>query len=416
MGQIKKQILTTNEISFYKDHLSKKGYDWIEYLGTGNWGEVYKLHHNNLNTSRAIKILLPKYIKDNLIRNRFLNEAKKMVSVRHNHIVNIFDYGDPDQKPYYIMEYIESKNFADFLKYYDDLNRADFFEILIQLCDVLNYIHDKKIIHMDIKSDNVLIDRNLSASGIKLADFGLAISIMQSSSPKYYVDPDNIWIPNSLLEQRKKKIPSFEFKPVHDLAYLGKMLEDINVLDYVKNIWSQRQCDLLRWIIDDLINEKFQNAVQLKQKILKISPSHPPTGGIPELSASHAIDSNASIRIPPNTVVATTKRLVKLIDLPEFQRLRRINQLGPTSLIFPGASHTRFEHSLGAYSLAVNYLNHLIGNPSFDYLFEQKDLKTLLVAVLLHDIGHYPFAHQLEELHDSHFPDHRDITSVKSSL
>jgi HD superfamily phosphohydrolase len=70
-----------------------------------------------------------------------------------------------------------------------------------------------------------------------------------------------------------------------------------------------------------------------------------------------------------------------VIDTPAFQRLRYVRQLGHAFLVYPGATHTRFEHALGAYHLACRVT---------------KDLDIQLAA-LLHDIGHYPFSHALEE-------------------
>src|SRR5919204_5408013 len=88
---------------------------------------------------------------------------------------------------------------------------------------------------------------------------------------------------------------------------------------------------------------------------------------------------------------------LRLIDTPAFQRLRYVRQLGLAFLVYPGASHSRFEHALGAYHLARRALL---------LLEERGDLADLgdascadvRVAALLHDIGHYPFSHALEEI------------------
>ena len=96
------------------------------------------------------------------------------------------------------------------------------------------------------------------------------------------------------------------------------------------------------------------------------------------------------------------------IQLPEFQRLRRIKQLGLTSLVYPGAQHTRFQHVIGAMhlmDLAIKSLRSKDVSISVD-----EEIATLL-AILLHDIGHGPFSHSLEHsiLPGVH---HEDISSV----
>jgi len=70
-----------------------------------------------------------------------------------------------------------------------------------------------------------------------------------------------------------------------------------------------------------------------------------------------------------------------VIDTPAFQRLRYVRQLGHAFLVYPGATHTRFEHALGTYHLACR-------------VTQERDIR---LAALLHDIGHYPFSHALEE-------------------
>jgi hypothetical protein len=85
---------------------------------------------------------------------------------------------------------------------------------------------------------------------------------------------------------------------------------------------------------------------------------------------------------------------LKIIDTPIFQRLRRIRQLSGAHLIYPGAQHTRFEHSLGVMHIASMAGQALAekGIVSFD------DIQNLRLAGLLHDIGHGPFSHLFEEI------------------
>ncbi len=94
------------------------------------------------------------------------------------------------------------------------------------------------------------------------------------------------------------------------------------------------------------------------------------------------------IRDPIHDYIELDELALALIDTPQVQRLRRIRQLGFSNLVYPGANHTRFEHSLGVYHLT----GHLIEQ------VDEKEQKELMAAALLHDIGHGPFSHATEEL------------------
>ena len=80
------------------------------------------------------------------------------------------------------------------------------------------------------------------------------------------------------------------------------------------------------------------------------------------------------------------------IELPEFQRLRKIKQLGLTSLVYPGAQHTRFQHAIGAMHLMQIAIKSLRAK---DIDISKEEEIGVLLAILLHDIGHGPFSHTL---------------------
>jgi len=82
-----------------------------------------------------------------------------------------------------------------------------------------------------------------------------------------------------------------------------------------------------------------------------------------------------------------------IINHPYFQRLRRIKQLGMTDFVYPGALHTRFHHALGSMYLMNEALNNLIKK---GIEISEEEFNAALIAVLLHDIGHAPFSHALE--------------------
>jgi HD superfamily phosphohydrolase len=127
-------------------------------------------------------------------------------------------------------------------------------------------------------------------------------------------------------------------------------------------------------------------------------------GEIPEVAALAA--RRQLVRIPPDVDVPLTDRVRQLIDAAEFRRLARISQLGLVSLVYPAALHTRFEHSLGVYRLALLYLQQLAHDPRFAAAVRPEAAETFIAAALLHDLGHWPFCHTIEDLRLPSVPSH----------
>jgi hypothetical protein len=99
------------------------------------------------------------------------------------------------------------------------------------------------------------------------------------------------------------------------------------------------------------------------------------------------------------------------LDTPTVQRLRYVRQVGHAFLVYPGATHTRFEHALGAYHLTKRALAALEERGELDPASDD-DRLAVRMAALLHDVGHYPFSHALEE---AGFPSHERLGIAKLS-
>jgi HD superfamily phosphohydrolase len=117
---------------------------------------------------------------------------------------------------------------------------------------------------------------------------------------------------------------------------------------------------------------------------------------IPEIGGSRG--AGGRVRIPPGVDVPLTPRVRRLVDSASFRRLAQISQLGLVRLVYPAATHTRQEHSLGVFLAAIEYLDHLAGDERFAIAVSPHDAKMLLAAALLHDVGHWPFGHPIEDL------------------
>lgn len=99
------------------------------------------------------------------------------------------------------------------------------------------------------------------------------------------------------------------------------------------------------------------------------------------------------IRDPVHGFIHRSSAEEEIIDTPLFQRLRKIKQLALASMVYPGALHTRFDHSLGVM--------HLAGRLSGQLLNDNDDMESIRIvrfAALLHDVGHGPFSHVSESI------------------
>lgn len=128
---------------------------------------------------------------------------------------------------------------------------------------------------------------------------------------------------------------------------------------------------------------------------------------LPELAA---LDSTSEgIRIPPDDTAPVTSRVRALLDTPAMRRLTRVSQLGLVSLVYPGAVHSRFEHSLGVYRLAVEFLRRLRNEPRFTAVVAEDDASAFLAASLVHDIGHWAYCHPVEDMGLPEVPRHESL-------
>lgn len=125
---------------------------------------------------------------------------------------------------------------------------------------------------------------------------------------------------------------------------------------------------------------------------------------IPEVAGLDSCEG--SLRIPPEQDVPLTPRVRRLIDTTPFRRLAKISQLGLVSLVYPAAIHTRFEHSLGVYRLALLLLRRLAYDARFTEIIRREEAELLIVSALLHDIGHWAFCHPMEDMQLPQVPCH----------
>ena len=116
----------------------------------------------------------------------------------------------------------------------------------------------------------------------------------------------------------------------------------------------------------------------------------------PHNTIASTLKLKLKVRDPIYGFIELTENEIKLIDLPIFQRLRRISQLALTKYVYPSAEHSRFVHSLGVMQCASLIFESCMGGTVLPREKFTKHIKILRYAALLHDIGHLPFSHATE--------------------
>ncbi len=130
---------------------------------------------------------------------------------------------------------------------------------------------------------------------------------------------------------------------------------------------------------------------------------------IPELSNLQS--RRGLVRIPIELDVPFTPRVRAIVDTAEFQRLSHITQLGLAARVYPGATHTRFEHALGVFHNALRYLQQLGRDERFTSVVDTHLAEVLMVSALLHDLGHWPYCHPIEDMGLADLPPHEQFAS-----
>ena len=157
--------------------------DILSLLGRGGMGAVYKARQKSLDRLIALKILPPQISHDPNFSNRFTHEAQALAKLNHPHIVAIFDFGQRGGAPsaraenagapsplstkdsalstifYFLMEFIDGLSLRQLLNN-SKLAPNDALAIVPQICDALQFAHDRGIVHRDIKPENILLTQS----------------------------------------------------------------------------------------------------------------------------------------------------------------------------------------------------------------------------------------------------------------
>lgn len=165
-------------------------YHLIEPLRSGGMAQLFIAHDRALDRRVVVKRLKSELAREPALRQQCLGEARILAALRHPHIVEIFDCGDDEGRPYLVLEYLAGHTLEELLP----LPPPQALDYLLQIATALAHCHAQGIVHADIKPSNVVIT---SDGQVKLIDFGIAVPEMQAQigplvgSP-HYVAPERV--------------------------------------------------------------------------------------------------------------------------------------------------------------------------------------------------------------------------------
>ncbi|GCE04930.1 serine/threonine protein kinase [Dictyobacter aurantiacus] len=152
-------------------------YKILRQVGQGGFADVYLAEHIHLRTQAAIKILQVRLGENN--KQNFLNEARTIAHLVHPYIIRVLDFGIQDNTPFLVMDYAPNGTFRQRFLQGRPLPAAPLVPYIKQTAAALQYGHDKKLIHRDVKPENMLLSHN---DEVLLSDFGLALIAYNSNS------------------------------------------------------------------------------------------------------------------------------------------------------------------------------------------------------------------------------------------
>ncbi|MDF1657091.1 MAG: protein kinase [Verrucomicrobiales bacterium] len=311
-------------------------YEFLEILGRGGMGAVYKARQISLDRLVAIKILPAALAAEDgeddfQFAGRFQREARAMAKLSHPNIIGVFDFGVTSDEQYYIvMEYIEGTDLQALIQT-GGLTTDHVVGWTTQICQALQYAHGQGIVHRDIKPANVMVT---VGGDIKIADFGLAkLTGSSDNEPALTMTNVAMGTPDYIAPEALDS----DAEPDHraDLYAVGVMLYEMLTGKIPRGAWKApctqvagldpRYDDLVTRAMDSDPEGRFQNASEIQTTLYDISVSPVATSEAviesgPKLGEPHRPESRLKFKdiehldeMPPAPAAADGKKAVKMI-------------------------------------------------------------------------------------------------------
>lgn len=415
----------------------------VDLLGVGGTGIVFNIWDQNLRTNRALKLARPIEGKEELIIGLVEDEISRLQEVSHPNVISIFDAGRlpcaAGDLPFYTMTFLRGALPAQ--KYFaKERDISELLEFLDGFLSGVTHLHKSSLLHLDIKPNNVFV---ADGGYAVVADLGGARRVDGDLEERIRVTCTTAYAHPKLLgitqvsstggddNRRRGRPKRSELCFAFDLYAVGKTIFEVVAVfekaapkgldTYTRKYTTLQAARLLDGLTGDLERPlgltkesldalKYTTAAEASLDLAKLVGRVNLLSVIPELSPTN----DRVIQVTRGEKTNLTARLADLLKEPLLRRLGTVSQLGFVRLVYPSATHTRLEHSLGAFSNAAQYITALYNdpiNPLFKQIIREEDLVATLLAALLHDLGQYQHAHDLAEVEGAVFK-HETLTAA----
>ena len=261
-------------------------YEVLEIVGRGGMGAVYRARQLTLDRTVAIKLLPLEVSADQDFAERFKREARTMARLSHPNIVSVFDFGTTTEGHlYFVMEYVEGTTLHQLIKS-TGLKPHQALEIIVGVCEALNYAHTEGVVHRDVKPANVLVDVR---GRVKVTDFGLARLSGPSAAEQagYTVTGTVLGTPDYMAPEQKR---GMHVDHRADIYSLGVMLYEMlcgqvpqGVFDLPSRLVpvDERVDQVVVRAMHQEPDRRYQNTQEMRNEVQTISVAKSPNAKAP---------------------------------------------------------------------------------------------------------------------------------------
>jgi HD superfamily phosphohydrolase len=373
-------------------------YDFVQQHYAGKTGQTYQIRNRSDKQIYCLKTVR-ETVKDIESRKRVADALRKEVQIleplSHRCLPRIFEHSIEGKLPYYICTFHPGQTWEKFRDSGATLKLEESLFVIASLIDAIEYLHSQGRTHCDLHEQNILIGARVFAENVLVIDYGSGHR--ESASAELTADRGHIgfkdpWNIPDFRNPVLRGLANDDFRG-NDFRALGRLL-----LLMEKPFFGRANSDQ-RTNYRDFAAGLLQGKIESWGRVHE-SFEHVANPNILVSRADRLLLRNDGTRgyipLPATAQVPVGDAVLEVVNSECFQRLRGIKQLSFCEWFFPGGTHTRFEHSLGVFGVAYSALQHLVRDRAFRENYSQKNVDGALLAALVHDVGHYPYAHVVE--------------------